>query len=285
VRETQVYEAVQNHAKAPQPVVTFTNSLETLAGSYVSIHNPDHEKWNEYTDSTRKALEVLNLFAIRPLRPLMLAIAQRFTKKNETEAAFRFCVSLSVRLMIAGSTRTGTVEEGLAEAAHKVFVGEIENAATLRDHLKPIFPNDDQFKLAFQIATISNGKLARYYLRSLEMVAKDESEPWHIPNDDKNVINLEHVLPEKALNNWPQFSRDQVRLYFRRIGNLALLRATDNSDMKSLGFEKKKSIYAQSPYVLTQHVADSETWTNKEITDRQQVLAEYALKAWPSKWK
>jgi len=285
VRETQVYESVQNHAKAPQPVVTFTNTLETLAGSYVSVHNPDHEKWNEYSDSTRKALEVLNLFDIRPLRPLMLAIAQKFTKKSEAEAAFKFCVSLCVRLMIGGSTRTGTVEEGLAEAAHKVFTGELENSGTLHTQLKPIFPNDEQFKLAFQVATVSNGKLARYYLRSLEMVAKGESEPWHIPNDDKNVINLEHVLPEKPLGNWPQFSRDQVKLYFRKIGNLALLRASDNSDMKSLGFERKKPIYAESPYVLTEHIADSETWTIKEITDRQEVLADYALKAWPSKWK
>jgi hypothetical protein len=285
VRETQVYDSVQNHAKAPQPVVTFTNTLESLAGSYVAVHNPEHEKWNEHADATRRALEVLNLFAIRPMRPLMLAIAQKFGKKNEAEVAFKFCVSLCVRLMIAGGTRTGTVEEGLAEAAHKVFQGEIGDAGALQSHLKHIVPNDEPFKIAFQAATVSNHKLARYYLRSLEMAAKGEAEPWHIPNDDKSIINLEHVLPEKPEGNWPQFSADHVKLYYKRIGNLALLRASENSNLKSLGFSDKKQIYAQSPYVLTQQISEATTWTTKEITDRQEVLATYALKAWPNKWK
>jgi hypothetical protein len=285
VRETQVYEAVQNHAKAPQPVVTFASNLETLAGTYVSIHNSDHEKWNDHTDSTRKALGVLNLFDIRPMRPLMLAIAHKFTKRDQTEAVYKFCVSLSVRLMIAGSTRTGTVEEGLAAAAHKIYLGEISDANAVYSSLKSIIPNDEQFRLAFQTATVSNRKLAKYYLRSLEMVAKQEGEPWHIPNDDKSVINLEHVLPERPEGNWPQFTDDQVRLFYKRIGNLALLRASENSTLKSGGFDTKKPVYQQSPYALTAQIAQAGSWTIKEIVERQEVLSGYALKAWPERWK
>jgi hypothetical protein len=45
------------------------------------------------------------------------------------------------------------------------------------------------------------------------------------PNDDKQVINLEHVLPEQVENNWPEFDEDTARIYMRRIGNLALLLA------------------------------------------------------------
>ncbi len=285
VRETQVYEAVQNHAKSPQQVVTFASNLETLATAYVSIHNPDHEKWNEHTDATRKALSVLNLFDIRPMRPLILAIAHKFTKRDQTEAACKLCVSLCVRLMIAGGTRTGTTEEGLASAAHKVFLGEIKDSHGIHSSLKSIIPNDEQFRLAFQTATVSSRKLAKYYLRSLEMVAKGEKEPWHIPNDDKSVINLEHVLPEKTEGNWPQFTEDQVRLFYKRIGNLALLRASENSALKSAGFDAKKPIYQQSPYALTAQIAQANTWTIKEITERQEVLSGYALKAWPEKWK
>jgi hypothetical protein len=126
VRETQVYDTVQSIAKAPQPVVTFAGQLESLANGYVAIHNAEHEKWNKYSDATRKAIEVLNLFDITPLRPLMLAIAQKFTDK-ETEKAFQFCVSLSVRLMIASSTRTGTVEEGPCGSRSQHFLGKNYN--------------------------------------------------------------------------------------------------------------------------------------------------------------
>ncbi|MCL2459204.1 MAG: DUF262 domain-containing protein [Desulfobulbus sp.] len=127
VRETQVYDAVRNHAKAPQPVMTFVTHLESMASSYVAILNPDHEQWNEHTEATRKALAVLNLFDVRPLRPLILAVGHKFQKRGEVEKAFKFCVSLGVRLMIAGAMRTGTEEESVANAAHKIFKGTSKN--------------------------------------------------------------------------------------------------------------------------------------------------------------
>ena len=124
VRSAEVYEAVQNHARAEQPVVTLSGQLEILANAFVAIQSPDHERWNSYSDSSRKALEVLNLFDINPMQPLLLAIAHKF-QEREAEKAFTFCVSLGVRLMISNRTRTGTVEEGLAEAGHKIFDGRI----------------------------------------------------------------------------------------------------------------------------------------------------------------
>jgi hypothetical protein len=280
VRETHVYDVVQKIAKAPQPAVTFAGQLETLANTYVAVHNAEHEKWNKYSDSTRRAVDVLNLFDIKPSRPLMLAIAQKLPDK-EAERAFRFCVSLSVRLMIASSTRTGTVEEGLAVAAHKVFEGEISTTDELKRELAGLTPSDNTFATAFEVATVSNRKLARYYLRSMELSAKNEAEPWHIPNDDRSMINLEHVLPEKPEGNWPQFNDDQVRLYYKRIGNLCLMRASENSTMRSESFAVKKPIFEASPYVLTKQIAEATDWTTVEITERQKTLAGIAVKTWP----
>lgn len=147
VREPEVYEAVQRLAKAPQPVVTFTGQLESLANSYVAIYNTDDEKWNR-TDATKKAVEVLNLFDIKPLRPLILAIAERFNEK-ETRTAMKFCVSFGVRLMIASSTRTGSVEEGIAEAAHEVFSGNVTTSSDLKGKLGPLTPSDETFSASF----------------------------------------------------------------------------------------------------------------------------------------
>ncbi len=281
VREPQVYETVQSNAKASQPVITFATQLESLSNTYVAIFNGEHEKWNEYADSTRRAIEVLNLFGIKPMRPLILAVATKKMSIKEAGKAFKFMVSLGVRLMIASSTRTGSVEEGLANTAHKIYSGKIETIEALKDELKTIIPSDTKFKAKFEEAAISNRKLARYYLRSLEMVAKDEAEPWHIPNDDRNVINLEHVLPEQTEGNWPQFTQDEVKLYYKRIGNLALLRATENCHLKSAAFSEKKRTFEASPYALTKQIADVDNWTAKEIIDRQKTLAGLSVKAWP----
>lgn len=280
VRESQVYEAVQNHAKSPQLVITFANNLELLANAYVAIYNPEHEKWNRYSDITRRAIEVLNLFAISPVRPLMLAITQKFSNQ-ETEKAFRNLVSIGVRLMIASSTRSGSVEQPLADAAYKIFNGEILDSGGISSFLGNMTPKDGLFRDEFQSATVSNAKLARYYLRSLEMAAKSEPDPWHIPNNDRSVINLEHVLPQKTEGNWPQFSDEEASLYYRRIGNLALLRSNENSELRSASFDVKREIYKNCPYSLTKQIAEAPNWTKATISDRQKILAELALKAWP----
>jgi Protein of unknown function (DUF1524) len=113
------------------------------------------------------------------------------------------------------------------------------------------------------------------------MAAKNESEPWQIPNDDRSTINLEHVLPESPMGNWPQFSDEQVKLYYKRIGNLVLMRASDNSELKSASFDIKKPTFAKSPYVLTKQIADATAWTTDEINARQKILVAYAIMAWP----
>ena len=279
VREHQVYEAVQRIARAPQPVVTFTSQLAVLALDYVAIHNADHENWNQ-NDGTRQAIEVLNLFGIKPMRPLMLAISQKIDG-TEAELSYRLCVSICVRLMIAGSTRTGTVEEGLAECAFKVFNGDIVTTEKLLDQLKSIIPSDETFKAHAENASVSNRKLARYYLRSMELAMKNEEQPWHIPNDDRSEINLEHVLPQNPEGNWPQFSDEEVKLYYKRLGNLCLLRSYDNSTARSASFTTKKTIFERSPYELTSEIANFEDWTPSKIVERQKSMASLALETWP----
>jgi hypothetical protein len=116
-----------------------------------------------------------------------------------------------------------------------------------------------------------------------QMTAKNEAEPWFMPMDDRSVINLEHVLPRKPEGNWPEFSDDDVDLFSTRLGNLALLRATDNSDLKSQAFAEKKQLLANSPYLLTSQIGDLEDWTPAAITERQKKLAELAVRTWPTK--
>ena len=279
VREADVYDLVASRVSGSLDAVRFSGQLETLANTLVATENPEHERWNQYGESTRWALEILNLFSISPMRPLLLAIAQKFTEK-EAETGFAFCVGLSVRLMIGTRTRTGTVEQGLAIAANKVYTGEIATHKQLRLQLMNIIPTDGEFAAAFKTATVTNRKLARYYLRSLEMVHETEKEPWLVPNANANVINLEHVLPTKPGSAWPQFSNDEVRLYRNRIGNLTLLQATKNSGLQSADFETKKKVYADSPYETTKMISKQTEWSTTQIDSRQAYLASLALEAW-----
>jgi hypothetical protein len=280
LRESEVFERVQQRAKGPTTALQFLSSLEGLAGIYVAIFNPEHERWNSYPESIRRAILTLNLLNIKGLRPAMLAVAAQFSPKEANEA-FRMFITWGVRFVITSKTSRGSIDEQIGEAANLVFTGEIKTAAALYKKVSDLIPVDEEFRRAFEIASVSQARFARYYLRSLEMAAKGEKTPWFIPNDDPQVINLEHILPEEPGKNWPEFDEEIVSVYTRRIGNLALLLAKSNSDLRSSDFKTKKAVYRDSAYELTRMIARVSSWTKKEIAERQKTLANLALKAWP----
>ncbi len=280
VREKDVYKVVQDTARAEQGAITFTGTLESLATAYVATFNADHERWTPYPVAARRAIQVLNLLNIKPIRPPILAITAKMSPK-EAPAAFEFLISLGVRLVVAASTRSESVESPLSSAARDVFDGTITTAAELKKQLAQITPNDQEFHDAFLTTPVSNAKFARYYLRSLELSVKEEPEPYFVPQDDPQVITLEHVLPRKPEGNWPGLTDDEVRIYSRRLGNLVLMRASDNSGLGSAPFKDKKRAYASSPYYLTSMVGELEDWTVTAIQDRQKALAKIAVNTWP----
>lgn len=277
---SQVYDAVQKQAKGSQSSIAFLANLEQLAVVYAAIANAEHEKWNSYPDAMRRGIRTLNLLNVKPMRPLLLAVASKFSPKEANEA-YRMMISWSVRLMIASTTRSGAVEVPLAERAHEIFQGKLSDAATLRSKLAPIIPADAPFRQAFEIATVSKASLARYYLRALEMAAKSDAAPWFVPNDDRETINLEHVLPEKPEGNWNHIPPDVAKVYVKRVGNLALMLAKSNSDLRSASFDAKKAVYKDSPYETTRRIASNREWNTNQIEDRQRILSSLALKAWP----
>jgi hypothetical protein len=280
LRQQEVYEAVQLQAKGAQMSIAFLNVLEALANTYVAIFNPEAEKWNSYPDAMRRAIQTLNLLNIRPMRPLMLAIAWKFSATEAAEV-FRMLISAGVRMLIAGSTRSGSIEERLAAAAHSVFTEKIIDSKGIRPILQSVAPTDEQFRVGFEIATVSKVSLGRYYLRSLEMTAKGEPTPWFVPNDDRQAITMEHILPLNPGPEWSAFDTETAGVYSKRIGNLVLLPAKSNATLGNNDFTTKVAVFGQAPYELTRQVAGVPEWTPEMIANRQRILAELAVHTWP----
>ena len=212
----------------------------------------------------------------------MLAIAAKFEPK-EAAKAFGKLTHWGVRFLFAGITRSGSVEEGLAAAATAVYKGCLADTDGLRTELLSIIPNDEKFRQLAEFASAARGKLARYYLRAMESKAEGQSAtPWFVPNSDQEVITLEHVLPEEDPDGqWLQFNEATRKADSRRLGNLVLLRANQNSSLKSVGFDQKRVAYLATPYVLTRQVGMLEDWNHEALGARQKQLADYAIGAWP----
>ncbi len=277
--EKEIYDKVQNTVSTPQQACVFASDLQKLAYEYAAVFNTAHEKWSSYPDAIETYLDVLNMFNTKPMRPLILAISFRF-KPNEAAAAYKAMVAWTVRLIIAGNTRSQGVESPLIEAASEVYKGTISGLAQLRKKLLPIIPNDLQFETQFAIATSSNSTIAAFYLRELEYASIKEHEPDYQIPQDKERVNLEHILPINPDASWG-IQKDVVRAYVKRIGNLCLMQKKANSKLKSAAFAVKKPVYESTPYAITKSVATYPAWNEHSIIDRQEKLAKLAVKAWP----
>jgi hypothetical protein len=280
LRKNEVYEAVQEQAKGAQKVVALVKELEVLAKVYAATFYQDHETWAKYPDSMRHAIQTINDFDIKPFRHALLPIAAK-CDPIEITAVFEMFVSLGVRLLIASSTRGGNVEEAMAKLAQKVFKGELKTAKDVKTEIAKIIPSDEVFQEAFRNATVSKESYARYYLRAMEKVAQSTPDPWYIPNSDKEVMTLEHVLPEEPGDNWPQFTEAEVKMYYKRLGNMCLLPKKPNSDLRSANQETKFAVYKNCAYVLTKQIGSFKKWSVQTIKERQAKLIPLAMKAWP----
>jgi hypothetical protein len=279
-KEREVFNRVKESIASEGSAIDFLDMLKDSAGDYVALLNPSHSKWNSYPAATRRHVAQLLELKAEQIRPLLFAVAKFFPPK-EAAKAFRLFVNWTVRFLIAGGGGGGLLDKHYSARAHEVGTKAVVDAAGLIANMKNVVPTDAVFEAAFADAWVSRNFLARYYLRALELKEKGELEPELVPNDEANVVNLEHILPENPGTNWPGVSAALAESHYKRLGNLALLQAKKNSLAGNESFATKKPIYAASAFLLTQDVAKNSAWTDKEIQERQKKLAAIAVKTWP----
>lgn len=280
VRADEIYDAVQKTVRGESNAASFLTSLESLSRAYVATFSPNADFWRDHSVTTVRALSVFNRFDLKPIRPLVLALAVSFTA-SEFDSAMRLLVSISVRLVLAGRTRSGTLEQTFANAALQVFEKRIATAAALRPALANVTIGDADFQGEFIGARVSNSGLARYYLRALEAANASESEPWYIENDDPGSITLEHILPQNPDHDWEGMDAETRKSLVRRLGNLCLLQKSGNEAIANKPFAEKRPAFEASPYVTTSMIAEQTSWNATAIEARQTHLAELAIRAWP----
>jgi hypothetical protein len=280
-RFDRIFERVKKNVAGRNQAITFLDTLAEYAHEYVAILSPDSPKWNVYSSNVTRSIEVMNELKVAQIRPLLLSVARHFPI-GEANKSFPLFTNWSVRFLIAGGGRGGSLEEAYAASAQQVAKGDIVTAKRLITVMSEIVPSDPLFRAAFAQATVSKSHLARYYLRALELEATGESEPAWMPNEDV-VINLEHVLPANASKGWEHVHPQTAAVIYKRLGNMVLMQATKNNQIGNKPFADKRTFLQSSPYLLTQMVGGKIDWGVSEIEERQEKLAEIAVRTWPAK--
>lgn len=156
------------------------------------------------------------------------------------------------------------------------------------------FPNDEEFKKAFEYKDIYNSRLKNYTLEKLE-----NSEHLNKITIDGKDISIEHILPEtdelkkywqEVLGeNWKEIQKNNMH----RIGNLTITKGVYNSQMSDLPFKDKLNVVGgikESHYRISDSVlfyidennqkVERTTWNLDSINERSKLLAEQAVNIW-----
>ena len=226
--ENELGEDIETKIKNEPQVLDFVAALDSAAEDYAALLTPlQHPRWHGYPSGTRKAVEIIinDLSAVQ-IRPLMLAIAKKFTPKETLKAFQNILVSWTVRFLIVGGGSQGKLHRYYGDRAKSVADGKIGSAKELAQSMDGIVPNNRQFEEEFSKANVSKAALARYYLRAIELYGK-EDKPLLLINEDPNAVKLEHVLPLTPSDDW-KIDKETAAAFHKRIGNMVLLGAKDN---------------------------------------------------------
>ena len=280
--QSKLGESIERFVKSERQAVDIVLALRSSAEDYVALLNPlDHPRWSNYKRTTREAIHtVIHDLGGEQIRPLMLSVAKRFPK-DEADKVFQLMVSWSVRFLIVGGGGGGLLDRYYGVRAKEISNGNITDAKALRKSMLDVVPNDEQFRRAFAHANVSRTHLARYYLRAMELYSADERHPQLIPSEDTSAVNLEHVLPINPSKEW-NIDPEVASAFYKRIGNLVLLGATQNVALGNKTYGEKRRIMQKSPFVLTSQAAENKDWRPEEIEARQAKLANLAPKVWPN---
>jgi hypothetical protein len=280
-REKDLYDEIRKNITSKGSAIALLKELDQKSRFYSALKNPGHELWKEYGGLVIQSVEALDILRASQIRPLLISVFSHF-EKGEVRKALPMLVSWTVRFTIVGSTGSGPLEDNYSRRAKEITEGQITTASQLWEAMKHIVPSDDNFKRAFEQATVSTQYLARYYLRVLNAVLSDETDEL-VVNPSEEKVTLEHIMPQSPLSGWAHIDEAEQKAYVRRIGNLTLLDKKLNEKAGNIPFAEKKGTFSQSSIFITKKITEYDDWSPQVIEKRQKELAEAAVSAWSPK--
>jgi hypothetical protein len=279
--ERELGDSIQKTIISERLALDLVMALDSFSSDYASLLMPrEHPKLGNYGSSTRDCIYTITKeLSAKQILPLLMAIL-RYLDVPEAKKAFNLCLSWTVRFLIAGGGGGGVLDRQYALRAKEISNREITTARDLATRMSQVVHTDQAFEEAFKTASIFKTKLARYYIRAIELYLANDPYPQFVPNEDVKAVNAEHILPQTPSDGW-NILADVAASYNKRLGNLVLMKAMDNVKIGNKGFGEKKDFYRRSPFLTTQWVAEYSQWGPDEINNRQSKLAELAPKVWP----
>ena len=269
---------------------------------HIPIDNiPEHfaEKIN-FTLDAKKSLRVLRDLGRRDFTTLLFQYAEAFGIKSIFEENFlKLIASYQIRMAISRKRSrerkfvgwfkdfdfiSKPVDGDARTNEEKIIEDKIQSLAYILQMLKSDTPDDNSFETLVQLSGYGNNA-ARIILRHYE-----EGERG---NKLINDFQLEHLMPQtgtkefwflkaKVVDENGNVDINKYNNIVNNIGNLFVIDATTNNEVKNFDYDVKKSFYQNhlKDWSIARITADKQEWVPDDIKERADQIASWARIYW-----
>lgn len=277
VRQTDLFKTIRHQVAGREAAFNLIREMEEDLDTYLGLAHPENAGWSPALKSYAGNLRMFN---VRQPYPLILAARRRFSD-SDFEALLRGCVMISFRYNVIGSLPTSEQERIYNQVASKVSDGAYSTLAAVLTGMNSIYPSDETFRTAFVEKIIKttqsrNKRVVRYILCTLEKHLSGADLDF-----DSDTFNIEHILPQNPDKGWEAFPEEETESYVYRLGNMTLLRSSQNRDVGTVEYAAKRTVYQQSNFAITGKLAEENAdWTPERLAARQRWMASQATGIW-----
>ena len=279
-RQNQLFRAIKGSITNKQQLFSYLNELQESSEIFAALDsdkNHEEEFWiGDELKAAKNPLKTLKNFNISQPYSLLIAAYKNFSKEEFCKI-FSYIDVVSIRYNVIGQRQANDQERIYNQIALEISSQNIKNLSQIKEKLREIYIDDQDFKSDFmrkEIKTGQSDKKARYLLTRIE---KFINSGFSI---DESETTLEHILPQK----WESYvwwsNHDFEEGDCSSLGNMTLLDKKTNKDASTKTFKDKKILFLENSYKITSQICEFEEWNHEAIIKRQKWLSEQAAKCW-----
>lgn len=272
MQERSLYKTI-TQAIDSRNCLSFVDALDKSTDLYNAMIEPADNTY--FSDKRLKNVLInLSILGASTFYPIVFAMNSRRYNDEDILRVLQAIETLVVRNFVVGRQPSKQFEQSFASLARRISKNSIPVTEILEDIISGT-SDDAKFQRDLIGVTVKTAPVAKYMLREIEDLNSCEK----ITNKDNFVINLEHIMPKNPSKWSVSDSFHKENLY--RLANQALLLEEYNKSISNSDFAKKKEMYAKSAITTTKMLCKYDSWTEKEMNERERYLIDQILQRWP----
>lgn len=273
----------------------YVQDLRESASAFAAIFEPQ-----DRPETVRPALvRLLELGRMANVLPVLMASYLKFGDDDPHAFAkiIEACETLVFRMYAIDNRRSDTGRGRLVRLANEIHTDpslEAEEIVVNLDSITDSYTSDDRFERNLrdpQFYDSTTSRDIKYLLfRYGQQIEAEIGEEVlkNLPHILSNEFQVEHILaqhlPKEAI---PDDLSEDFEEHVHRLGNLTIASRYWNSSYGNLPFEEKKHAtgnrekdYESSTLRVQRELADFDTFSKSEVTEREDTLVDFALQEW-----